>query len=190
MDFVLQATSMTKRKRLSHACNYCRAQKKRCDEQKPSFNKCIAAGVPCITTNPRKPGAPEVERRRAVNISPSQSGPALQLTSTQTGARSPLVPTPSHTGKKPAQDPDDSTFRTPSTTITAATDLWETDRDTDPDVLQLQPEFPSRCEHFSPIQRPTPSFPVNQDDSYRDMHSAVNHDENQDRQKYVGASSL
>lgn len=86
-----------KRKRLSHACNYCRAQKKRCDEQKPSCSKCTAAGVVCITTNPRQPGAPEVERRRAASIQKVQDS---------------QVPAPD---KAPEQEPSSST---PSTIIT------------------------------------------------------------------------
>ncbi|KAJ8118343.1 hypothetical protein OPT61_g658 [Boeremia exigua] len=53
-----------KRRRLNLACNYCRSRKTRCDEQKPSCHACLAAGLACITTDPRKPNRP-VERRKA-----------------------------------------------------------------------------------------------------------------------------
>ncbi|KAJ9142983.1 hypothetical protein NKR23_g6727 [Pleurostoma richardsiae] len=55
-------TPRPKRRRLNFACNYCRSRKTRCDEQKPSCHACLAAGVPCITTDRRRPGV-EVERR-------------------------------------------------------------------------------------------------------------------------------
>ncbi|KAK8074158.1 hypothetical protein PG994_005057 [Apiospora phragmitis] len=53
-----------KRKRLNFACNYCRERKTRCDERKPSCHSCLVAGVKCITTDKRRPGA-DVERRTA-----------------------------------------------------------------------------------------------------------------------------
>ncbi|KAJ4982966.1 fungal specific transcription factor domain-containing protein [Stagonosporopsis vannaccii] len=55
---------MPKRRRLNLACNYCRSRKTRCDEQKPSCHACLAAGLECITTDPRRPNQP-VERREA-----------------------------------------------------------------------------------------------------------------------------
>lgn len=54
----------SKRRRLNLACNYCRSRKTRCDEQKPSCHACLAAGLVCITTDPRKPER-RVERREA-----------------------------------------------------------------------------------------------------------------------------
>ncbi|KAK7946219.1 oleate-activated transcription factor 1 [Apiospora aurea] len=59
-----------KRKRLNFACNYCRERKTRCGERKPSCHSCLVAGVKCITTDKRRPGA-DVERRTAG--SPRQS---------------------------------------------------------------------------------------------------------------------
>jgi hypothetical protein len=53
-----------RRKRLTFACSYCRSRKTRCDEQYPSCQACIVAGVPCITTDKRRPGA-AVERVEA-----------------------------------------------------------------------------------------------------------------------------
>lgn len=53
-----------KRRRLNLACNYCRSRKTRCDEQTPSCHACLAAGLACITTDPRKPNQ-HVERREA-----------------------------------------------------------------------------------------------------------------------------
>ncbi|KAM6527621.1 hypothetical protein FALCPG4_008675 [Fusarium falciforme] len=54
----------TKRRRLNFACNYCRARKTRCDEQQPSCQACLLAGVPCVTEDRRKPGQ-WVQRREA-----------------------------------------------------------------------------------------------------------------------------
>lgn len=53
-----------KRRRLNLACNYCRSRKTRCDEQKPSCHACLAAGLACVTTDPRRPNQ-LVERREA-----------------------------------------------------------------------------------------------------------------------------
>lgn len=55
---------LPKRKRLSYACNYCRAKKTRCDEQFPSCRSCQLAGVSCITVNKRRPNAPVQNRRK------------------------------------------------------------------------------------------------------------------------------
>ncbi|OOQ84566.1 hypothetical protein PEBR_30048 [Penicillium brasilianum] len=55
---------LPKRKRLSYACNYCRAKKTRCDEQFPSCRNCQLAGVSCITVNKRRPNAPVQNRRK------------------------------------------------------------------------------------------------------------------------------
>ncbi|KAK7974365.1 hypothetical protein PG989_016213 [Apiospora arundinis] len=63
----ITATSIPKpkkRKRLNFACNYCRERKTRCDERIPSCHSCLVAGVKCITTDKRRPGA-DVERRTA-----------------------------------------------------------------------------------------------------------------------------
>lgn len=55
---------LPKRKRLSYACNYCRAKKTRCDEQFPSCQNCQLAGVSCITVNKKRPYAPVQNRRK------------------------------------------------------------------------------------------------------------------------------
>lgn len=55
---------LLKRKRLSYACNNCRAKKTRCDEQFPSCRNCQLAGVPCITVDKRQPNAPVQQRRK------------------------------------------------------------------------------------------------------------------------------
>ncbi|KAK8023711.1 hypothetical protein PG993_011777 [Apiospora rasikravindrae] len=68
-----------KRKRLNFACNYCRERKTRCDERKPSCHSCLVAGVKCITTDKRRPGA-DVERRTAG--SPRQSPVVFEEEST------------------------------------------------------------------------------------------------------------
>ncbi|KAH6637831.1 hypothetical protein C7974DRAFT_390341 [Boeremia exigua] len=59
-----QVTPAPKRRRLNLACNYCRSRKTRCDEQKPSCHACLAAGLVCVTTDPRRPHH-LVERREA-----------------------------------------------------------------------------------------------------------------------------
>ncbi|KAK3073343.1 hypothetical protein LTR53_005191, partial [Teratosphaeriaceae sp. CCFEE 6253] len=67
MDAIAQANA--KRRRLNAACQYCRSRKTRCDENQPSCHACSAAGIPCVTTDGRRPGW-HVERReagRAVN---------------------------------------------------------------------------------------------------------------------------
>ncbi|KAF5661206.1 hypothetical protein FHETE_8578 [Fusarium heterosporum] len=53
-----------KRRRLNFACNYCRSRKTRCDEQQPSCQACIAAGIPCVTEDRRRPGK-LIKRREA-----------------------------------------------------------------------------------------------------------------------------
>ncbi|KAF5654949.1 hypothetical protein F25303_996 [Fusarium sp. NRRL 25303] len=79
----------SKRRRLNFACNYCRSRKTRCDEQQPSCQACILAGVTCVTEDRRRPGK-VIKRREAgkstdggsvTSASPSEYG--LQ---TQTGA--------------------------------------------------------------------------------------------------------
>lgn len=59
---------LPKRKRLSYACNYCRAKKTRCDEQFPSCQNCQLAGVPCVTVDKRRPNAPVQHRRKDLPI--------------------------------------------------------------------------------------------------------------------------
>ncbi|KAF5599555.1 oleate-activated transcription factor 1 [Fusarium pseudoanthophilum] len=54
----------SKRRRLNFACNYCRSRKTRCDEQQPSCQACILAGVPCVTEDRRRPGK-VIKRREA-----------------------------------------------------------------------------------------------------------------------------
>ena len=58
------ATPAPKRRRLNLACNYCRSRKTRCDEQRPSCHACLAAGLVCVTTDPKRPDH-RVERREA-----------------------------------------------------------------------------------------------------------------------------
>ncbi|CAG7564490.1 unnamed protein product [Fusarium equiseti] len=54
----------SKRRRLNFACNYCRSRKTRCDEQQPSCQACISAGIPCVTEDRRRPGK-VIKRREA-----------------------------------------------------------------------------------------------------------------------------
>ncbi|KAF5685647.1 hypothetical protein FDENT_6118 [Fusarium denticulatum] len=54
----------SKRRRLNFACNYCRSRKTRCDEQQPSCQACILAGVTCVTEDRRRPGK-VIKRREA-----------------------------------------------------------------------------------------------------------------------------
>ncbi|KAF4340769.1 transcription factor [Fusarium beomiforme] len=54
----------SKRRRLNFACNYCRGRKTRCDEQQPSCQACILAGVTCVTEDRRRPGK-VIKRREA-----------------------------------------------------------------------------------------------------------------------------
>ncbi|RGP69891.1 hypothetical protein FLONG3_7646 [Fusarium longipes] len=54
----------SKRRRLNFACNYCRSRKTRCDEQQPSCQACISAGIPCVTEDRRRPGK-IIKRREA-----------------------------------------------------------------------------------------------------------------------------
>ncbi|KAM0347672.1 hypothetical protein ACHAPU_004686 [Fusarium lateritium] len=54
----------SKRRRLNFACNYCRSRKTRCDEQQPSCQACIAAEIPCVTQDRRRPGK-LIKRREA-----------------------------------------------------------------------------------------------------------------------------
>ncbi|GLA16180.1 hypothetical protein AnigIFM62618_002749 [Aspergillus niger] len=58
---------LLKRKRLSYACNYCRAKKTRCDEQTPSCRNCQLAGVRCVTVDKRRPHIPIQHRRKDLN---------------------------------------------------------------------------------------------------------------------------
>lgn len=45
-----------KRKRLTFACNACRARKIKCDDRQPRCSNCFKADVPCETTDPRQNG--------------------------------------------------------------------------------------------------------------------------------------
>ncbi|KAF4992507.1 hypothetical protein FDECE_13696 [Fusarium decemcellulare] len=62
----------SKRRRLNFACNYCRNRKTRCDEQQPSCQACISAGVPCVTEDRRRPGQ-RIKRREAGKATTSSS---------------------------------------------------------------------------------------------------------------------
>ncbi|CEF79688.1 hypothetical protein FGSG_04643 [Fusarium graminearum PH-1] len=59
-----RAKESSKRRRLNFACNYCRNRKTRCDEQQPSCQACISAGIPCVTEDRRRPGK-LIKRREA-----------------------------------------------------------------------------------------------------------------------------
>lgn len=74
-------TPPPKRVRLSRACNRCRARKVRCDEAQPSCHRCVADGVDCITTNPRKPGESSAAFRRQAGSLAPVSAPSLRLQS-------------------------------------------------------------------------------------------------------------
>lgn len=75
-----------KRRRLNLACNYCRSRKTKCDEQKPSCHACLAAGLVCITTDPKKPDR-RVERREAGKRRSHQRSPVAGQTPEQTNAQ-------------------------------------------------------------------------------------------------------
>ena len=84
------SSDSAKRRRLNYACNRCRQRKSRCDASRPKCSSCVAAGVECITTDPRRDYM-SVERATtgpqtdAVGNSPSRpvglesSSPALQF---------------------------------------------------------------------------------------------------------------
>lgn len=50
--------------RLALACNTCRKRKVRCDAHQPKCHNCLRRGDVCITSDPRKPGAPVPVRRK------------------------------------------------------------------------------------------------------------------------------
>ncbi|RAO73590.1 uncharacterized protein BHQ10_009602 [Talaromyces amestolkiae] len=54
-----------KRKRLSHACNYCRLKKIRCDDAQPGCGACQSAGIDCITNTRQQPDDPSLSQRTA-----------------------------------------------------------------------------------------------------------------------------
>lgn len=206
-----------KRKRLSYACNYCRSQKKRCDEQKPSCRRCIAAGQICITTNPREPGAPEVERCRAVSKSPDTiinrlSGLSEETVSDQLLSRS-LAPQDRDRQRAARSQKEYDSASTPA----EASQSSELSMSTPMRALVAAPEslndvrFSEATQHRLRQQRPNSqgnSLPDHQNSIPRDpsktkhrsiapktsltvgMQAAVNSDENSFRKKYVGASSL
>lgn len=59
--------------RLSLACNPCRKRKVRCDARQPKCHNCTVRRDVCITSDPRRPGAPVATRRRATQ---RHTGPA------------------------------------------------------------------------------------------------------------------
>ncbi|KAK0385734.1 hypothetical protein NLU13_6911 [Sarocladium strictum] len=59
--------------RLSLACNPCRKRKVRCDAKQPKCHNCTVRQDVCITSDPRRPGAPLATRKRATR---RQSGSA------------------------------------------------------------------------------------------------------------------
>ncbi|KAL2126437.1 hypothetical protein VTI74DRAFT_921 [Chaetomium olivicolor] len=105
-----------KRKRLNFACNHCRSKKVRCDQQYPSCQSCLVAGIECITTDTRRPGV-EVVRKPAGSqgrgptpgLSPSPARqvellPAVAPARSESAPnRNPSVATPDNPG--PADDP-------------------------------------------------------------------------------------
>ncbi|XEV01535.1 hypothetical protein FSHL1_006822 [Fusarium sambucinum] len=64
----------SKRRRLNFACNYCRNRKTRCDEQQPSCQACISAGIPCVTEDRRRPGKLIKRREAGKSIDASSVG--------------------------------------------------------------------------------------------------------------------
>lgn len=61
---ISRSKESNKRRRLNFACNYCRNRKTRCDEQQPSCQACISAGILCVTEDRRRPGK-LIKRREA-----------------------------------------------------------------------------------------------------------------------------
>ncbi|SPO38357.1 uncharacterized protein PSFLO_03834 [Pseudozyma flocculosa] len=78
-----------KRKRLSHACQACRARKVRCDESLPACRNCVRAQIQCITTDPRRPHLASVSRTRARSRSPhhAHASPASQPSSSSSSSQ-------------------------------------------------------------------------------------------------------
>lgn len=71
-------TPAKKRVRLSRACNVCRSRKVRCDEQQPSCSRCVAAGIDCVTTDPRSSASLSSSNRKRAgdyHASPTSNGP-------------------------------------------------------------------------------------------------------------------
>ncbi|KAJ9480398.1 Regulatory protein CAT8 [Pseudozyma hubeiensis] len=60
--------------RLSLACNPCRKRKVRCDAHQPKCHNCIRRGDVCVTSDPRKAGAPPAVRQKATR---RHTGPSL-----------------------------------------------------------------------------------------------------------------
>lgn len=68
----------TKRKRLSHACTWCRSKKIRCDELQPKCTNCVRSNVDCVTFDPRTLAA--VQRREAQSQPALTAPPAASIT--------------------------------------------------------------------------------------------------------------
>ncbi|KAK6831823.1 hypothetical protein RU639_002806 [Aspergillus parasiticus] len=99
---------LPKRKRLSYACNYCRAKKTRCDEQFPSCRNCQLAGVQCITVDKRRPNAPVQHRRKDLPVTERTLEPeAPTLVSPET-SHAPEFTIPSAPSRSPSPGPRDS----------------------------------------------------------------------------------
>ncbi|KAI1033273.1 hypothetical protein LB503_008443 [Fusarium chuoi] len=62
----------SKRRRLNFACNYCRSRKTRCDEQQPSCQACILAGVTCVIK--RREAGKSTDGGSVTSASPSEYG--------------------------------------------------------------------------------------------------------------------
>lgn len=77
---------LTKRPRLSLACNECRRRKVKCDAGYPKCRNCQTRNSECITTNLRRPG---VEVTREWVELPEQSSPSQNGTQTQIPTRNP-----------------------------------------------------------------------------------------------------
>ncbi|KAF4463995.1 transcription factor [Fusarium albosuccineum] len=99
----------SKRRRLNFACNYCRNRKTRCDEQQPSCQACISAGVPCVTEDRRRPGQ-RIKRREAGKATTSSS-----LGSASPFGDGPPSACPGTTGTSPSPQPNTDL---PSTSMT------------------------------------------------------------------------
>lgn len=102
--FTVSSTLVPKRKRLSCACNYCRAKKTRCDEQRPRCTNCQLAGVPCITVDRRRTKATDQQRRR---------NETTKIRHLKTGARTATaLLSPETTSVSPPLNPDGPAFPT------------------------------------------------------------------------------
>jgi hypothetical protein len=144
--------------------------KKRCDEQKPACRNCRVGNRVCITTDPRKPGAPQVPRRRA--------------------RRRPSFSDKNQEGIETAFDVNDGT--TPATSALAMTPN-ASNQSSDHEsgrgrVVRASQAPPETSGNRIPIQNGIPQ--LNQVMPQDNIQAALNDDETSARKKFLGASSL